>query len=66
MIFWIEALHPSRGLINKLVLPDENVNKQAADLVRDGYNIARVEDLQGTEYTRKVFHYLVRKKQINI
>jgi len=66
MIYWIQALSPDHEVYNKLVLPHEDVNKQAADLVRDGYNIARVEDLQGREYTRRVFHYLVREEQMNL
>ena len=66
MIYWIQALSPDHKIHNKLVLSHENVNKQAADLVRDGYNIARVEDSQGREHTRKVFHYLIREEQMNL
>jgi len=66
MIFWIEALHPDRGIVNKLVLSHENVNKQAADLVRDGCSVARVENLQGKEYTQRVFNYLIKEEQMNL
>lgn len=66
MTYWIEAISPEDGIYNKLVLPHENVNKQAADLVKDGYTIGRVEDLRGKEHTRKVFNYLVREEQMNL